>query len=134
MTVLGQGLGSVGSNEEWLGVLEVELSTLRRFGATEDSHDILNTTSNKANCLGFLGRTDEALQLRREVFSRSAALPNDDVKCIRVLNLSQSLIATKRYEDTKMTAPRPTISARPFRRSRTLNRLRGASSVARIRS
>ena len=67
MTWLGNGLSFAGRHEEALSVREAELAMERRLGADEES--ILVTQGNLANTYEALGRHEQALSLKREVYS-----------------------------------------------------------------
>jgi len=67
MNLLGNGLHAVGHKKETLAVEEANLSILLRLGASE--HSILVTRSNLADTYANLGRFEEALSLRRDVYS-----------------------------------------------------------------
>ena len=69
MNLLGLGLSAAKHHEHALSVREAELSTLRRIGASEDSENILAVQSNLAITYRALGRDEEALHLRRGVYS-----------------------------------------------------------------
>ena len=56
-----------GHHEDALSVRETELSMPRRVGASEES--ILAAQSNLANTYQALGRNEEALRMRRDVYS-----------------------------------------------------------------
>ena len=65
---LGNGLSAVAKRHaDALSVQEAELSTLRRIGASEGSA-ILAVQGNIANTYRALGRFEEALSLRRDVY------------------------------------------------------------------
>ena len=66
MKQLGCGLSAAGHHERALSVREAELAMERRLGASEDS--ILATQSNLASTYSRLGRNEEALRLRRDVY------------------------------------------------------------------
>jgi hypothetical protein len=67
MNLLGNGLTYADLHEDALTVKEAELSTLRRLGADED--ELLVVQGNLANTYQLLHRYDEALPMRREVYS-----------------------------------------------------------------
>ena len=72
MTMLANGLTAVEHNEDALSVREAELSMRRRFGASVD--ELLIVQGNLACTYDRLGRHEEALNLRRDVYSRSLEL------------------------------------------------------------
>merc|ERR1712129_328270 len=63
----------MGRLEEALPVLEASLA-LRRRRWSSDENQILIAQGNVASCLADLGRNDEALVLKREVFARYVAV------------------------------------------------------------
>jgi tetratricopeptide (TPR) repeat protein len=67
MATLGNGLFCAGQHEDALSVREAELATLRRIGATEVS--MLIAQSNLATTYQMLGRLEEALRVRQDVYS-----------------------------------------------------------------
>ena len=102
MTTLGNGLLLADHHEDALPVYEAELSMWRRFGFGVDEKALLITKTNIALCYYRLGRHEEALNLRRQVYARGVALgiSNKDL-FIDVLNLSWSLNETGRYTEAK---------------------------------
>ena len=100
--VLAIGLGAVGRHEERLQILQTQLSTQMRLGLSEQ--ELLATRCNIAVCLGELRREEEALALRRECYATSKRInnvANPGHLYIDVLNLSQSLLETKRYTEAR---------------------------------
>jgi len=77
---------------------EAEFATEKRVGALEE--DILHTKANLAVCYSCLGRDEEALALRREIYARSLALGLSD-HFSDVLNLAVSLKVTQRYTEAR---------------------------------
>ena len=76
MTELGNGLHEADRNEEALSVQEVELSMARRLSAPEDH--ILGLMGNLASTYTELGRGEEALPLRRDVYSGCLRLHGEE--------------------------------------------------------
>ena len=72
MGVLGSGLSAAERHEEALSVQEVELAMARRLSASEDH--ILGLLGNLASTYTELGRDEEALPLRRDVYSSTMKL------------------------------------------------------------
>jgi tetratricopeptide (TPR) repeat protein len=101
MTVLGNGLADADHHEDALSVREAELSTKRRIGASE--LDLLVTQGNLATTYRNLGRNEEALQLRREVYSgRLKHNGEEDAHTlIAVNNYANSLNYLGRFEEAK---------------------------------
>jgi hypothetical protein len=67
MRQLGNGLSEARHHEDALSVKGAELSMARRLGAAEE--DILMVQGNLASTYQALGRREEALQLKRDVYS-----------------------------------------------------------------
>ncbi len=102
MAQLGNGLSYAFRFDDQLRVLESNLSTLTRLGVIEEC--ILDMRDNIASCYSSLGRQEEALKMRREVYARSGQLSStitDDVMFLRVLNLAVSLRTTERFTEAK---------------------------------
>jgi len=101
MKQLGNGLSVAGYHEDALSVREAELSMKRRLGASEDSMLIVQT--NLANTFEFLGRLEEALRLRREVYSGRLKLngEEDEDTLLAANNYATSLIELKRFEEAR---------------------------------
>ena len=97
MTQLACGLGQADRDEERLGVMEVQLAYEKRMGVHEVT--ILDMRSEIADCHDGLGRKEEALEFRREIYARYLALsPDVSARSIshRALCLSGSLNDTGR--------------------------------------
>ena len=75
--VLGNGLGAAKRHEDALSVREAELSMERRLGDSEE-HNILDTQINLADTYRSLGRFQEALHLRRDVYSGRLKLNGEE--------------------------------------------------------
>ena len=76
MCQLGNGLAAAQRHADALSVQEAELSTLRRIGVTEDA--ILGVQGNLASTYSRLGRYEEALRLRRVVYSGTLRLSGEE--------------------------------------------------------
>ena len=76
MTILGLGLSSAGHNESAMLVFEAELATKRRLGASEEN--LLIAQGNLANTYSTLGRDEEALLIRQEVYSGHLKLNGEE--------------------------------------------------------
>ena len=90
MTQLGNGLCDAKHYEDALSVREAELSMLLRLGAPEG--DMLVTQDNIATTLCHLGRQDEALCIKRDVYSGRLKLNGEDRRA--------TLIAANNYAAT----------------------------------
>jgi hypothetical protein len=101
MTVLGNGLFDARHEEDALTVREAELSSVRRLGAPEESMFVVQ--SNLANTYERLGRDDQALDLRREVFSGRLRLLGEEhtSTLLSANNYAISLGRQRRFEDVK---------------------------------
>ncbi len=101
MTLLGNGLLNANHNEDALSVQEAELSMRRRLGASEE--DILVTQSNLAITYQKLGRLEEALSLRRDVYSGQLKLDGEEHEDTLVAadNYAASLFCLERYREAK---------------------------------
>ena len=82
-------------------VKEAELSMLRRLGASED--DMLVVQANLSNSYYELGRKEEALRLRQEVYSGRLKVSGEENEktLIAALNYAVSLSDLKRFEETR---------------------------------
>ena len=103
MTALGNSLGLAGHHEDALCVKEARLSMLRRLGAPEG--DMLIVQGNLAMTYGQLGRLDEALSMRRDVYS--GHLRHRDLGPLHqstlgaAVNLSTSLVNAGNYAEAR---------------------------------
>jgi tetratricopeptide (TPR) repeat protein len=100
MTALSNGLAEVGRYDEELTVLEAKYAYLKRNGGRISHIDV--TMTNLAVCYSKLGRREEALTLRREVYARSVALRRPEIEIVTMaLNLAHSLVHTGRYDEAR---------------------------------
>ncbi|CAH0366366.1 unnamed protein product [Pelagomonas calceolata] len=76
MNVLGLGLTAADHHEAALRVKEAELSMLRRLGADEDN--MLVAQCNLANSYVELGRNEEALRIKQDVYSGYLKLKGEE--------------------------------------------------------
>ena len=100
--VLATALGSNGRPEEALPVLETRLALNRRHWS-HDQKSILAIQDNLTNCLQLLGRHDEALATRRQVYTTSVetlGASHRSTIC-SALNLSVSLVNAQLFNDSK---------------------------------
>ena len=102
MSVLGNGLGAAKEYEAALTVREADLSIKRRVGASEDY--ILTAQGNIAVTYGALGRVEEALQMRRDVYSGRLKLSGEErVETIRAANNYANILRElKKFEEAKL--------------------------------
>ena len=102
MTQLGNGLSAAGHDEDALSVREAELSTLRRIGASEDSENMLAVQSNLAMTYTSLGRDEEALHLRRGVYSVCLKqFGEHEHTLLAANNYAASLVNLRRFKEAK---------------------------------
>ena len=101
MKQLGSGLFDAKRHDEALSVQEAELSTLRRLGAPEVP--ILVVQSNLASSYQYLRRYEEALRLRREVYSGHLKLDGKEHEdTLRAANnYASTLVTLRRFEEAK---------------------------------
>ena len=109
LTMLGNGLNESGRHEDWLAILEVQLATLRRLGSIEGQ--IMVTRSNLALCLSKLGRLEESLAIKREVYAREKVLLGTSHlnTLITGRNLLFTLNKLKHYVEVKALARRELV-------------------------
>jgi len=101
MTALGHGLFEADRPEEALTVQEAELSMLRRLGVVEER--ILTTLNNLAATYGNLGRYEEALSMRRDVYSGLLKFNGEEHEktLLAATNYAGSLLFLKRFEEAR---------------------------------
>ena len=112
MNMLGIGLSAAGLHEDALTVQEAELSVCRRIGAPEVR--ILDVQSNLANSYQMLGRFEEALRMRRDIYSGTLKLEGAEHEhaILAAFNYASSLLQLKRFEETKSLMLRTIPAAR----------------------
>ena len=76
MDVLGNGLHAANHPEDAVSVMEAELSMMRRLGAPEEN--ILLVQGNLACAYEMLGRLEETLSLRQDVYSGRLKLNGEE--------------------------------------------------------
>jgi hypothetical protein len=98
---LGNGLMFAGYLEEALSVQEAELSMWRRAGASEDQ--LLVVQGNLACSYTNLGRNEEAVRVRRDVYSRRLRLNGgeDEATLSAAYNYASTLVKLERYQEAK---------------------------------
>jgi len=101
MGVLGSGLSEANHHEDALSVREANLSMMRRLGAPE--HNILVAQSCLANTYRALGRSEQALQLKRDVYSGRVELNGEEHRetLVAALNYAASLSDLERFEEVR---------------------------------
>ena len=102
MGALGAGLFAARQLEDALSVQETDLAMTRRLDAPEQN--VLVAQSNLANTYYKLGRLEEALPLRRDVYSGTLKLHGEEGydTLAEAINYSSLLISLRRYEETKL--------------------------------
>ena len=108
--VLGNGLNKADRHEDALSVYGAELPLLRRIGASED--EILITQSNLANSYDQLGRSEEALSMRRDVYSGRLKLSGEEhERTLRAASNYAASLARLRQSEEAKSLLRKTIPA-----------------------
>jgi tetratricopeptide (TPR) repeat protein len=98
---LGNGLSEAKYHEDALAVKEAELSVERRLGVAEEI--MLDTQSNLALTYQALNRHEEAMRLRRDVYSGRLRINGEEHEntLISALNYSATLGDLQRFEEAK---------------------------------
>ena len=101
MTHLGNGLSNAECHEDALSVKEAELAMMRRLG--ESAENILTAQGNLADMYHALGRAEEALQLKRDVYSGRLKLngKESDRTLRDASSYAATLIYLKRFQEAK---------------------------------
>jgi len=110
MGMLGIGLSHAEHYEDALSVQQAELSMERRLGGSEDN--ILSVQGNLANSYEKLGRREEALRKRRDVYSGRSKLNGEEhaKTLLAANNYASSLRGLSRFKEAK-TLLRRTLPA-----------------------
>ena len=101
MTLLANGLGDAEHDDDALLVREADLATRRRIG--DSASNILVAQGNLACTYKQLGRFDQALRVRQEVYSGRLKLHGAESKTslVAAVNYASSLVVLKRFEEAK---------------------------------
>ena len=101
ISMLGCGLHQVNHLEETLSVREAALSMERRLGGSLEA--ILPVQSNLASTYQSLGRTEEALRLRRQAYAGYVQLYGEEhIETLREANnYAKALTNVRRFEEVK---------------------------------
>ena len=101
MGLLGNGLQDAKHYEDALSVYEAELSMWRRVGASE--LNILAVQANLASTYEMLRRSEEALRLRRDVYSGNLKLQGEEEleTLLAANNYANTLNRLERFEEAK---------------------------------
>ena len=112
MNLLGNGLADAKHHEDALPVREAELAMKRRLGVPEEN--LLGTQSNLAITYNQLGRDEEALSMKQDMYSRRLELNGEEHEStlIAAQNYAASLISLKRSEEAKSLLSKATPVAR----------------------
>tara|TARA_B100000459_G_C8541895_1_gene185383 strand:+ start:219 stop:794 length:576 start_codon:yes stop_codon:yes gene_type:complete len=101
MGQLGNGLLFGEHFQDALSVQEAEFAMKRRLGYSEQN--VLITVGNLAVTYKALGRLEDALRLRRDVYSATLRLHGEEREAtlIEAKNYANSLLALQRFEEVK---------------------------------
>ncbi len=101
MNMLGAGLSEGNRPEDTLSVQEAELAMGRRVGASEET--ILAVQGNIARTYRALGRLEEALRMRRDVYSATLKLLGNDNRdtLIEANGMANLLLDVKSFKEAK---------------------------------
>ena len=101
MQQLGNGLCAADHHEDALSVREAELATKRRLGVFEEN--LLGTQSNLAITYTRLGRSEQALRMKRDVYSGCLKLYGEEhgKTILAAGNYARSLFDLQRFEEAK---------------------------------
>ena len=101
MRQLGNGLSETEHHQDALTVREADLAMLRRVGAS--AQDMLAAQGNIAGTYGSLGRKEEALSLRRDVYSGTIELyGKEHAETLReAFNYATDLQSLYRFQEIK---------------------------------
>ena len=101
MGVLGNGLSAAKRHEESLSVREADLATRLHLGDPEES--MLVVQSNLANTYAMLGQNEQALRMRRDVYSGYLKLLGEENEktLLSANNYAADLRCLERFEEVK---------------------------------
>ncbi|CAH0373528.1 unnamed protein product [Pelagomonas calceolata] len=101
MQQLGHGLGAADHHEDALSVKEAEMAMLRRLSVPEG--EMLNVQCNLAITYASLGRHEQALSLRRDIYSGRLKLNGEEhPETLREANnYATTLSELQRYQEAK---------------------------------
>ena len=101
MTELGNGLSAAYRQEDALSVQEAQLSMRRRLGMREEL--LLPVQSNLATTYSLVGRKEEALRMRRDVYFGYLKLKGEEGRETLTLanNYAMSLNGLQRFGDAR---------------------------------
>ena len=101
MENLGSGLSAAGHHEDALSVKEAVLSTERRLGAPEGN--LLVAQNNLATAYSVLGRLEETLRIRQDVYSGYLKLAGEEHgrTVHTAFNYATALLDLQRFDEGK---------------------------------
>ena len=101
ITQLSNGLYEANLDEDALAVSEADLAMMRRLGASEE--DLLVAQGNIASVYHVVGRREEALPMRQEVYSGTLRLRGEEHEdtLLEATNYALTLRELNRFEDAK---------------------------------
>ena len=99
--LLGNGLSEAGHDDDALSVQEAGLAMMRRIGRPVEN--ILAVQTNLSNTYQRLGRPEEALRMKRDVYSGRLRLNGEENQSTlrAALNYASSLSELQRFEEAK---------------------------------
>ena len=99
--VLGSGLFEANQDEDALSVMEAQVSMQRRHG--ESAHNFLVAQSSLASAYNSLGRREQALRVRQDIYSKCLSLYGEEHAHTlgEANNLVSSLGVLKRYGEAR---------------------------------
>ena len=102
MSRLGVALSAAGHHAEALSVKETELAMMRRLRASEEN--VLAAQGNLASTYDMVGRNQQALQMRRDIYSGYIKLEGEEhlQTLVAAENYTMSLINLERFEEAKV--------------------------------
>jgi tetratricopeptide (TPR) repeat protein len=112
MNLLGNGLWDANHHEDALSVREAKLSMMLRLGASADN--ILDAQNNIATSYHQLGRLEQALRMRQDVYSGRLKLSGEesDRTLSAANNYAHCLLALRRHQEAKSLLGKKTPVAR----------------------
>jgi len=112
MNLLGGSLSLANHHEDALTVMEAELSTLRRYGASERS--MLAVQGNLATTYNSLGRVEDASRIEKDVYSAGLKLNGEEHESTlrSANNYADSLVNLERFEEARSVLRKTTSVAR----------------------
>ena len=112
INLLGNGLAAAEHHEDAMSVQEAELSMLRRLGMAEVH--ILSSQNNLARTYEAVGRLEESIQMKRDVyFGRLRLNGEEHLETLKAaVNYANALLNLKRFEEAKALLRKSVPTAR----------------------